>query len=41
MDDDAAWEAHRPEIERLYLKGNITLEELVRIMRVEYNFRKT
>lgn len=39
--DDSAWEAHRPEIERLYLKEKITLDELVKIMCVEYKFKKT
>ncbi|KAJ5363503.1 ankyrin repeat-containing domain protein [Penicillium cataractarum] len=39
--DDQVWEAYRPEIERLYLKEKVTLEELVRIMWVEYKFKKT
>lgn len=39
--DDPVWEAYRPEIVRLYVKVDITLEELVKIMRVEYQFKKT
>jgi hypothetical protein len=39
--DESAWEAHRPEIERLYLKEKVTLDELVKIMCVEYKFKKT
>ncbi|KAJ5733024.1 ankyrin repeat-containing domain protein [Penicillium manginii] len=41
MDEVAVWEGHRSEIERLYLRENITLNQLMKVMRIEYRFRKT
>jgi hypothetical protein len=38
---DAEWEAHKAEIERLYLIENKKLEEVLQFMETTHGFRKT
>ncbi|RAK85511.1 ankyrin [Aspergillus costaricaensis CBS 115574] len=38
---DAKWEAHKAEIERLYIRENKKLEEVLQFMETTYGFRKT
>ncbi|GLB19608.1 hypothetical protein AtubIFM61612_009520 [Aspergillus tubingensis] len=38
---DAEWEAHKAEIERLYIRENKKLEEVLQFMETTYGFRKT
>ncbi|PWY63640.1 ankyrin [Aspergillus eucalypticola CBS 122712] len=38
---DAEWEAHKAEIERLYIRENKKLEEVLQFMETTHGFRKT
>ncbi|RAH53365.1 ankyrin [Aspergillus piperis CBS 112811] len=38
---DAEWEAHKAEIERLYIRENKKLEEVLQFMETTYGFRRT
>ncbi|PYH31437.1 ankyrin [Aspergillus neoniger CBS 115656] len=38
---DEEWEAHKAEIERLYIRENKKLEEVLQFMETTYGFRKT
>lgn len=38
---DAEWEAHKAEIERLYLTENKKLEEVLQFMESRHGFRRT